>query len=305
MRRAQRGVAIVMAMGVVSLAAVVATAILTSQAAWARRAELSTQHAQALELLQAGGDWARAVLGDDQRSNNVDHPGEPWAMRLPPMPVENGELVGHIEDQQGRFNLNNVVIDGKLDPVQFARLQRLLSLLGLPAPLADALADWIDGDDKPQPGHGAEDEHYLSLDPPYLPANRPLIDIDELALVRGFDPGVRTRLAPFVTALPGSTSINVNTAAPEVLASLVEGFDLDAARLVVARRNVTYYRSNGDFLAQLPKGVTLPEQAIRVGSDFFLATLSVTSGGAQAQGKALLSRVEPGRWPSIVWRKIQ
>ena len=214
MRRAERGVAIVMAMGVVSLAAIVATAILASQAAWARRAELSAQHAQALELLQAGGDWARAVLSDDRRSNSVDHPGEPWAMRLPPMPVENGELVGHIEDQQGLFNLNNVVTDGKLNPVQFARFQRLLSLLGLPAPLADALADWIDGDDKPQPGHGAEDEYYLSLDPPYRPANRPLIDIDELALVRGFDSGVRARLAPFVAALPGSTPVNVNTAPP-------------------------------------------------------------------------------------------
>jgi general secretion pathway protein K len=305
MRRTERGVAIVMAMGVVSLAAIVATAILASQAAWARRVELSAQHAQALELLQAGGDWARAVLSDDRRSNSIDHPGEPWAMRLPPMPVENGELVGHIEDQQGLFNLNNVVTDGKLNTVQFARFQRLLSLLGLPVPLADALADWIDADDKPQPGHGAEDEYYLSLDPPYRPANRPLIDIDELALVRGFDASVRARLAPFVAALPGITPINVNTASPEVLATVVEGLELDAARLIVARRNVTYYRSNADFLAQLPKGAIAPDQDIRVGSDYFMATLRVNSGGAQVQGKALFARLEVARWPTVVWRKIQ
>jgi general secretion pathway protein K len=305
MRPTERGVAIVMAMGVVTLAAVVATAILASQGAWARRAELATQHAQALELLQAGGDWARAVLSDDRRTNNVDHLGEPWAMRLPAMPVENGELVGRIEDQQGLFNLNNVVTDGKLNPAQFVRFQRLLALLGLPAPLADALADWIDGDDKPQPGHGAEDEYYLALDPPYRAANRPLIDVDELALVRGFDPGVRARLAPFVTALPGTTPINVNTAPPEVLATVVEGLELDSARLIVARRNVSYYRSNADFTAQLPKGTIVPEQDIRVASDFFLAMLRVTSGAAQAQGKALLARQEPGRWPAIVWRKIQ
>src|SRR6185503_7284975 len=55
MRRTERGVAVVMAMGVVSLAAIVATGILASQSAWARRAELSAQHAQALGLLQAGG----------------------------------------------------------------------------------------------------------------------------------------------------------------------------------------------------------------------------------------------------------
>jgi general secretion pathway protein K len=305
MRHAERGVAVVMAMGVVSLAAVLATAILASQTAWSRRAELTAQYAQALELLQTGGDWARAVLSDDRRSNSVDHLGEPWAMRLPPMPVENGELVGHIEDQQGAFNLNNMVSDGKVSPAQFERFQRLLSILGLPAPLADALVDWIDEDDLPQPGHGAEDEYYLSLDPPYRPANRPLIDIDELALVRGFDSGVRARLAPFVSALPGTTAVNVNTAFPEVLAAVVGGLQLDTARLVVARRNTTYYRANADFLAQLPKEATVPAQDIRVSSDFFLATLRVSSGSAQVRGQALLARLEPGRWPTVVWRKIQ
>ena len=305
MKRAERGVAVVMAMGVVALAAVVATGILASQSAWSRRADLAAQHAQALQLLQAGGDWARAVLGDDLRSNNVDHPGEPWAMRLPPMPVENGELVGQIEDQQGLFNLNNVISGGNLNPVQFARLQRLLVLLDLPAPLADALADWIDEDDKPQPGHGAEDGYYLALDPPYRTANRPLVDIDELALVRGFDARVRARLAPFVSALPGSTAVNVNTAPAEVLAAIVDGLELETARLLVGRRSTSYYRANADFLAQMPRNVTPPMQDIRVGSEYFIATMRVSSAGAQVRGKALLARREPGRWPFVVWSKVQ
>src|SRR6185369_124666 len=112
------------------------------------------------------------------------------------------------------------------------------------------------------------------------------------------DAGVRARLAPFVAALPGTTPINVNTASPEVLATVVEGLELDSARLIVARRNVSYYRSNADFFAQLPKSAIAPEQDIRVGSDYFLAMLSVTSGGAQVQGKALLARLEPARWPT-------
>ena len=180
-----------------------------------------------------------------------------------------------------------------------------MSVLGLPAILADALADWIDDDDKPQPRNGAEDEYYLSLDPPYRAANRPMIDIDELALVRGFDTRVRARLSPFIAALPGSTAVNVNTAPPEVLAALVEGLDLDAARLLVARRITSYYRVNADFLAQLAKDVTVPQQDIRVGSDYFLATLRVNSGGAMVRGKALLERLDPARWPTVVWRKIQ
>ena len=74
---------------------------------------------------------------------------------------------------------------------------------------------------------------------------------------------------------------------------------------LVARRNNTYFRNNADFLSQLAKGVTVPEQDIRVSSDYFLATLRVTSGGAQARGKALFARLEAARWPVVVWHKSQ
>jgi general secretion pathway protein K len=127
------------------------------------------------------------------------------------MPVENGELVGQIEDQQGAFNLNNLVSDGKVNPVQLEHFRRLLSILGLPVQLAYTLADWIDTDGEPQPQGGAEDAYYLALIPPYLTANRPLIDVAELALVAGYDDGVRARLRPYIAALPGSTPVNVKT----------------------------------------------------------------------------------------------
>src|SRR3546814_9224689 len=111
-----------------------------------------------------------------------------------------------------------------------------------------------------------------SSDLPHLTANRPLIDLDELALVRGFDVGVRARLAPFVTALPTTTALNVNTAPPEVLAAVVDGLDIDSARALVAQRNGIFYRNNTDFLAQLGKDASVPAQDIRVGSDYFLTT---------------------------------
>ena len=297
--------AVVMAMGVVALSAMAAMAIIVSQSTWSHRAGLAADHAQAQALVQAGSDWARAMLSDDRRSNSIDYAGEPWAMRLPPIAVDNGELSGRIEDQQGLFNLNNLASGGTLNPVQSARFRRLLSILGLPESLADTLADWIDADDRPQPRNGAEDEYYLAQNPPYRAANRPLIDVGELALVRGYDAGVRARLAPFVAALPGSTAVNVNTAPPEVLAAWVDGLDLDGARLLVARRNNNFYRSNSDFRNQLGKGAAVPEQDVRVSSDYFLATLRVTSGGAQASGQELLARLDATRWPTIIWRKYQ
>jgi general secretion pathway protein K len=302
MRTRQLGVAIVLAMGVVALAAMAATAMMITQSTWSRESELTVDHTQAQTLIQAGVDWARAILSDDRRLGNVDHLGEPWAMRLPPMSVESGELSGYIEDQQGLFNLNNVVKGGKVNAPQLAHFQRLLSLLSLPSALADTLADWIDADSDPLP-QGAEDETYMAMQPPYLAANRPLADLSELALVRGFDGAVRARLRPFVTALPVFTPVNVNTAPPEVLAAVIDGLGLDGARELVAQRERSYFNSRDDLIRHLPQGVTVSIEDTSFGSNYFMTTLRVTIGGAQARGTALLVRSAAAGWPAIVWKK--
>lgn len=299
----QRGVAIVLALSVVALAALAASAMMISQSTWSRQVALTGDHVQAQSLVGAGVDWARAVLRDDRRLGNVDTLNEPWALKLPPLPIENGELAGHISDQQGLFNLNNVVVGGKINTAQLEHFRKLLAILDLPDALADALADWVDADNVPQPGGGAEDEYYLSLRPPYRAADRPLTDVGELALVRGFDESVRARLAPFVTALAQVTAVNVNTAPPEVLAAVVDGLDLDSARAIVAQRKRTTYRSVSDFTGQLPGGATAASGALTVGSDYFMANVRVTIGGARARGTALLKRGPQG-WPAIVWRKV-
>jgi general secretion pathway protein K len=294
MKTRQSGVAIVLAMGVVALAAISATAMMVTQSTWSRHNELGTDHVQARALLQVGVDWTRAVLGDDRRSSSVDTLGEPWALRLPPIPVENGTLAGRIEDQQGRFNLNNLVRDGKLNPAQLAHFQALLSILGLPPAL---------GDDLPYSQGGAEDEFYLGLPSPHLAANQPLMDVAELALVRGFNDSVRARLRPFVAALPAFTAVNVNTAAPEVISAVVDGLDLDGARALVEKRERSYFRDHADFLSRLPSGARAANGDIGFGSDYFLVQLRVTVGDTQARSEALLARTD-GNWPAIVWRKM-
>ena len=278
MRAGQRGVAILLAMSVVALAALAATALVVSQSTWSRQVELTAGHVQARLVIQAGLDWARAVLSDDRRSSDVDHLGEPWALRLPPIPVDNGSLVGQIEDQQSRFNLNNLLKDGKLNPAQLAHFRRLLSILAMPPELADALAGRISAD------------------------SRSFIDGAELALVPGFDDGARARLRPFVAALPRFTAVNANTASPEILAAVIEGLGLDGARALVAKRDRAYFRSFGELFRQLPPGLTVPTEDVSVSSDFFIATMRATIGGAQARGSALLWRESTG-WPAIVWSK--
>jgi len=279
MRAQQRGVAIVLAMSVVALAALTATSMLVSQSSWSRQVELSAGHVQAQLLIRAGLDWSRALLSDDRRTSNVDHLGEPWALQLPPIPVENGSLAGRIEDQQGRFNLNNLVKDGKLQEEQLARFRRLLSILALPAGLADALAERL------RTGGG------------------PLTDTADLAQLQGFDAQARARLRPFVAALPRYTAVNVNTATPEVLAALVKGLDLDSARAIAAQRERAYFRNFADFFNLLPPGLALPPEDISVSSDYFIAAMKVRVSGAQAAATALLARGNAGDWPAVVWSR--
>ena len=303
MRNRQTGVAIVLAMGVVALAAMTATAIMVSQSTWSRQSELAADHTQAQGLVRAGVDWARAVLYTDRRISNLDHLGEPWALRPAPIPVNNGEIAGFIEDQQGAFNLNNLAEGGLINRAELARFRRLLTILELPTNLADALADWIDGDSEPLSADGAEDDYYLALQPPYLAANQALADISELALVRGFDNKVRARLRPFVTALPHPTQINVNTASAEVLAATIEGLNLDMARALVAQRDRIYFSSVADFAYRLPGRLAVPASGIALSSQYFVVTLHATIGQAQAHGAALLTREGTG-WPAIVWQKM-
>jgi general secretion pathway protein K len=298
----QDGAAIVYAMAVVALATIAATAMSVAHGTWVRHQELSVGHAQARALIHSGLDWACSLLADDRRAGNVDHLGEPWALRVPPVVVEGGNLAGQLDDQQGAFNLNNLVSSGKVVPAQLAHFSRLLTTLRLPTALADSLADWLDADGEPRSQSGAEDSHYLALNPPYRAANRPLADVSELALVRGYDDSVRARLRPFVTALPQRTAVNVNTARPEVIAAVIDGLAIDDARALTAYRDKTYFRDRAEFAARLPRGLGASPDDITVSSDYFLASLRVEFGEAAATGAALISRARAG-WPAVVWRK--
>jgi len=46
----------------------------------------------------------------------------------------------------------------------------------------------------------------------------------------------------------------------------------------------------------------VPTEGITASSDYFLVSVRVSIGGAQARGTALLARGQAG-WPAVVWRK--
>jgi general secretion pathway protein K len=300
----QRGAAIILVMLIVALATVLASYLAQQQQLWQRQVESQFDQAQARRLGIAGIDWARAVLADDARANQTDHEGEMWALRLPAMPVDKGEVIGVIEDRQGLFNLNNLVRNGQSSALDINQFQRLLALLGLPDELAIALADWMDSDSETQYPGGAEDVYYLSQVVPYRTANRPLAELGELALVKGFDERNIERLRPFVSVLPLSMPINVNFAPAEVLAAVIPEMTLADARLLVQQRHSSPFKDINDFIERMPKGYNkMNNNELSVKSNFFQVTGRARVGHSQVTTQALLQR--NGGWPIVVWQNIQ
>jgi len=303
-RHPQRGVAIILVMLIVAIATVLATYLAQQQQLWQRQVESQFDHAQARRLGITGIDWARAVLADDARANSTDHAGELWTLRLPAMPVDNGEVIGVIEDRQGLFNLNNLVRNGVSSAPDIAQFQRLLGLLDLPGELAFALADWMDSDSEAQYPGGAEDGYYLSLPQPYRSANRPLAELGELSRIKGFDERSIERLRPFVSVLPLSLAINANFAPAEVLVAVIPDMSLAEARVLVQQRRGKPYKDMMDFQQRLPKNVNkMNINDFSVSSEFFWVTGRARVANSQVTTQALLQRGEG--WPAVVWQNIQ
>lgn len=300
----QRGVALVTVLLIVAMATTVMAFMAQQQAFWQREMINGRDRAQASYIAQAGVDWARAVLADDKTNNSYDTPREMWAMRLPAIPVEGGEIQGVIEDQQGLFNLNNLVVNGATSALDVARFQRLLSTLGLPQELAYSLADWMDKDDTPATAGGAEAGYYLNQIKPYRAANLPLSEISELLWVRGFDARIIQRLKGYVSVLPQRTQINLNFASAEVLSAVVDGLTLQQARQLVTYRKETSFKSVAEFMQNLPSGVGESSRGeIGVNSEFFLVNGHATLAQGEYVAQALLFR--QGIWATVVRQSVQ
>ena len=307
MRRAtQRGVAVVTAILVVAVAASAATYMLSQQSATLNQTALVASRAQADFYAQAGLDWARGILAEDARNSATDTLEEGWARPLAGLPVERAVVSGAIADLQSRYNLNNVVKDGRRSDADVEILTRLLDSLGLDPALALAVLDWVDADSDLAASSGAEDAYYLALPRPHRAANRPMAQLEELYLVRGFDAKTVAKLRPFVTALPTRTPVNANTAAPEVLAAILPQLSREEIRELVASRREHPFKDRADLKARAKKAAPgAIDTDLDVKSDNFLVQVGVAQDDVQVATEALVARAAAGAGAAtaIIWRR--
>ena len=305
-RRAARGAAIVVAMLLAALAATIAATLLWQQQRWINDHAHRRDQVQAQALAMAGVQWARQIV-NDSASGGVVHLGQPWALKLPALPIENGSISGYIVDAQSRINVNNIAGVPATPAPTRAALQRLFASLALPPSLLNAIADWVDADDRVSDPGGAEDAWYLSQPRPGLAANAPVRRVSELLAVRGADPPSLARLFPFVSALDAPASVNVNTAPPEVLAAVVAGLDATATATLIASRAQAPFATIADFRGRLPRpDLAVDETLIDVKSDWFEVSIEARQGDTLARARALLKRAPTANtWPLVVWEVVE
>jgi len=324
-RRAQRGVALLTAMLIVALVAIIGTGMLSQMNLALHRSGNIWQSEQAWWYAVGIENWLGKLLRQDAQFTDIDTLEEPWAEPVDYLPLDGGALKGQVVDLQGRFNLNNLAASGgpgannpganndsttnaatdfsanpaEQDPV-LIQFQRLIELVTDTDPvtartIAASTRDWIDADVNPTLPDGAEDDYYLGLTPAYRAGNALMASPSELRLVKGVTPEIYAALEPYITALPQTTAINVNTASAPVLGSISPDLPPTAGESLVESRNGEPWQSVEAFL-QDPAlaGRQIEQSGLSVITSYFLATGQITVDRAQVQFYSVLERADNG-----------
>ena len=303
--RAQRGIAAVTAILIVAVTASAATFMLAQQSAMIDQTMLVATRAQADVYARAGLDWARGILTEDAHTAGaIDTLEERWAKPIAGLPVERALIAGAIADEQAKFNLNNLLDRTKKNDVDLQIFKRLLDKgLGLDPQLADAVLDWIDPDGDLASTAGAEDAYYLSLRRPYRAANQPMVQVEELYRVRGFDAATVAKLRPHVTALPGRTTVNVNTAGATVLQALLPEVPKEKIAKLIAERRTKPLTTKQQIAQSAPEAPSSAvNDALDVKSAFFSVRIQVVQDDIELASDALVQRGQNGV-AAVVWRR--
>lgn len=297
----ERGVALLLALLILTLL----VALILEFDAEARReyreAAAFRDNFKASMLTRAAVQAARAVLRQDflrdkQTGEIFDGPTDLWAMPIKNYAIGDGLLSAQIQDERGKLNLNDLAANAG-DEIQkkarIRRVERLFQLLQINPDLVDALVDWIDQDDNPQPA-GAESLYYQSQKPAYRAANGALPALGDLSLVKGFTPDIIDKLSRYVTVYPqdGGAPVNINTADPLVIQALDPEITQSMATEIVQGRpfkkkedldRIGSFQSIG---AKLRSVGTVYD----VKSEYFSARMSITVNESTRTSLAVLQR---------------
>lgn len=294
--------------------------------------------ARAEALARGGVRLAIAALLQDRLQEKeaafeADTAEDLWArLGALPLPLDDGGLLQiKVEDAGSRLSLNALFAKGEArDEKSEIFLAELLTKVIEEIPvrpeqklydvqvLARNLIDWVDVDSVRASG-GEEDDYYQSQSPPYRSANLPLLSMDELLLIEGFDLQLVSALRPYVDVLPfgNADGVNPNTAPSWVLALLYHG-QPGAERLAnedTVRRILDIREQNGILCAdeannpacmplrEVVEGAVYPPPSFH--ADVFRVTAEARYGEVRRTVEAVVDRKGDAGIPKVLAWKVR
>ncbi|WP_317202623.1 type II secretion system minor pseudopilin GspK [Janthinobacterium sp.] len=321
----QRGVAVITALLLTTLAVTIVASLFWQQQVQVRSMENQRLHQQTKWITLGAIDLARFWLRqEDARQTRLD---ATWATPVEETNLDQfverervegdnyaATLSGRVTDAQGRYNLNNLAKNRVVDAAQAEVFGRLLGNVQIDPALAKVAAQAVAETQTasapaPAPDGGKAPSNDAAAPAAAAQGGREPMDftqIEDLLSVPGFTPQALERLREFIIVLPdgGVTAINVNTAPAEVLAAAVN-MSLAEAGALVTNRLRKPFNGMGDFNALIEgHKLLLPTAAIDIKSGYFLVASQVRLDRARLDTQALLRRENtPQKTMTLVWMR--
>lgn len=300
-RRDQRGVAVITALLLTTLAVTIVASLFWQQQVQVRAIENQRLQLQKQWVLRGAMDWARLILREDGKYSSTDDLNEPWSVPLANTRLDqyvekddvkgdagSAMLSGAIQDAQSRLNLTGLATAGTVNAGEVSAFERLLVSLQLNPSLARAAATQIAASQRRDDG-GAGTARPIGFE-----------HIEDLLAVPGFTPAMLPVLRANVIFLPRATAINANTASAEVLAAKLAPLSVTDANALIASRRSASFRDINDLVSRLPgTQVSVSANQVSTTTNFFLVNGRVTIRQAVLQVQGLVERF--GVSTRLVW----
>lgn len=317
----QRGIALVMAIMIVALAAITATAITVANQRQTIRTNNLLLRDQAFNFAVSAENFAIRILNEDSEDNDSDNLEEAWynegeAIILPIdfANIQNSDrfyIEGQLSDIQSRLSINSILSFPKNNPDQTRTptLANLFNTLNIDTTIEnivfqDSLQDWLDSDDETVSINGAEQYYYLGLEQPYQIANQEIHHLSTLKQVRGFDNLAKQeydKLKKELHAARQTQQLNINTASDNILDSI--GLNENTIATIVEKRP---YDNVADFIkdTNAQSGITFSADDFTIESTYFLLEVTAVMDQVRLPIHSMIERDTNNNTAKVIYRAI-
>jgi general secretion pathway protein K len=283
----QRGSAIIIALFIMSLAASMAVVMLSRSHIEIQRTQLILNADQANLLAQGSIDWAIEQLKNNAMHKKPDQLVDKLPMKSKKDKVNGFEIESTIEDMQANYNVNDLT---NVENQKY--FLRLIHAVEPEVNLSDATSivyathEWV-----APTTNDKIDAWYAKQKPAYKSPHQPMHSISELRMVKGMTAAIYNKLLPYVTALPDTAPININTAPIMVFYTLSPNISKEAIITIDQKRKATPFTDAAAFMAlDVAKNNQLNADRLTVTSGYFLVKTSVKVGQQETVLYTLLQR---------------